>query len=94
MLLDFLTRFKLDTQLNSVMIVPSLIALFLDLLTRFKLYTLANSVMKLSKHPAVECLNQNSTTVHTSCSTCSKPMIRAGWLCDRCTNRIHTCSLW
>ena len=66
-----------------------------DLLSRCQLWSVATEVIKLSKHPAVSALNQQSTTIHTHCSTCTKPMSRSGWLCDCCQNyKIITCSIW
>ncbi|XP_013392028.1 GATOR complex protein WDR24 [Lingula anatina] len=66
---------------------------YLELLTRFRLWGIANEVIKLSSHRAVASLNQQSTTVHTNCNKCFKPLTRAGWLCDRCKALTSTCSI-
>ncbi|CAH0389675.1 unnamed protein product [Bemisia tabaci] len=57
---------------------------YIDMLTRFKLWDVATQVIQLSWIMSVCQLNQQSTTVHTSCGQCDKPLIRSGWLCDRC----------
>lgn len=39
-------------------------------------------------------LNQQSTRINTNCGKCSKPLQRAGWLCDRChTSEYALCSV-
>ncbi|KAL1497792.1 hypothetical protein ABEB36_008690 [Hypothenemus hampei] len=57
---------------------------YIDLLSRYKLWNISNQVIKLSWLPNVSQLNQQSTTMHTNCGKCLKPLQRVGWLCDRC----------
>ncbi|KAK2168594.1 hypothetical protein NP493_1217g00023 [Ridgeia piscesae] len=66
---------------------------YIDMLGRFQLWCVANEVIKLSNHNVVTQLNQQSTTIHTNCSKCSKPQLRAGWACERCQSVINTCSI-
>ncbi|KAK7793188.1 hypothetical protein R5R35_012832 [Gryllus longicercus] len=57
---------------------------YLDTLSRHRLWEVATQVIQLAWVPSVSQLNQQSTTVHTCCARCGKPLLRAGWLCDRC----------
>ncbi|XP_070565824.1 GATOR2 complex protein WDR24-like isoform X2 [Ptychodera flava] len=66
---------------------------YIELLCRFQLYTVATEVIKLSNHAAVGALNQASTTIHTNCNKCNKPLTKSGWLCERCCNLTNTCSI-
>lgn len=59
---------------------------YIDLLARQKLWDIATQVIQLSWIPCVYQLNQQSTTVYTGCGRCNKPLLRSGWLCDRCHN--------
>ncbi|XP_071480609.1 GATOR2 complex protein WDR24-like [Diadema antillarum] len=54
---------------------------YIDLLSRFKLWCVANQIIKLSRHPSVETLNQNSTTILTYCNRCNKPLEKFSWAC-------------
>ncbi|ELT99584.1 hypothetical protein CAPTEDRAFT_201741 [Capitella teleta] len=66
---------------------------YIDLLGRFEMWTRATEIIRMSGHPAVGALNQLSTTIHTHCSQCSKPLLRSGWLCDRCNGQLNVCSV-
>ncbi|PNF34616.1 WD repeat-containing protein 24 [Cryptotermes secundus] len=57
---------------------------YLDTLARYQLWEVGTQVIQLAWIPSVMQLNQQSTTVHTSCGQCSKLLQRTGWLCDRC----------
>ncbi|XP_054288294.1 GATOR complex protein WDR24-like [Macrosteles quadrilineatus] len=57
---------------------------YIDLLSRYKLWNICTQVIQLSWVPSVSQLNQQSTTVYTACTQCHKPLLRSGWLCDRC----------
>ncbi|KAJ4434158.1 hypothetical protein ANN_16478 [Periplaneta americana] len=57
---------------------------YLDILARHRLWEVSTQVIQLAWIPTVMQLNQQSTTVHTSCGRCSKLLQRTGWLCDRC----------
>ncbi|XP_041478602.1 GATOR complex protein WDR24-like isoform X2 [Lytechinus variegatus] len=54
---------------------------YIELLSRFKLWCVSNQVIKLSKHPAVESLNQQSTTVYTKCNRCNQTLEKLSWVC-------------
>lgn len=44
--------------------------------------------------PSVSQLNQQSTVIHACCLTCTKPLQRAAWFCDRCHSSHHAlCSV-
>ncbi|GAU97749.1 hypothetical protein RvY_08990-2 [Ramazzottius varieornatus] len=66
---------------------------YIDLLTRFQLYTVANEVIKLSQVSAVSELNQQSTTIHTSCNMCAKHLHSNGWYCTSCRKLTNCCSI-
>lgn len=57
---------------------------YLDQLARYRLWNIATEIIKLSWIPNINQLNQQSTTIHTCCGKCGKPLQRSGWLCDRC----------
>ncbi|KAF5296732.1 hypothetical protein FQR65_LT10168 [Abscondita terminalis] len=57
---------------------------YIELLGRYRLWNIATQVINLSWLPSVMQLNQQSTRINTNCGNCSKPLQRAGWLCDRC----------
>ncbi|XP_066997844.1 GATOR2 complex protein WDR24 isoform X2 [Anabrus simplex] len=57
---------------------------YLDTLSRHRLWEVATQVIQLAWIVSVGQLNQQSTTVYTSCGRCGKPLLRSGWLCDRC----------
>lgn len=57
---------------------------YLDILSRHQLWEAATQVIQLAWVPTVSQLNQQSTTIHTSCARCGKSLLRSGWLCDRC----------
>ncbi|XP_012274649.1 GATOR complex protein WDR24 isoform X2 [Orussus abietinus] len=67
---------------------------YLDMLGRFKLWEVASQIIQLAWIPSISQLNQQSTTVHASCTCCTKPLQRSAWLCDRChTSRHALCSV-
>lgn len=44
--------------------------------------------------PSVSQLNQQSTVIHACCLTCTKPLQRTAWFCDRCHSSQHAlCSV-
>ncbi|KAF9922454.1 WD repeat-containing protein 24, partial [Linnemannia zychae] len=63
---------------------------YIDLLSRFKLWSIATAVSQACKDVRIHTMNQDSTTVHTSCSSCMKPILTRApnssgfWACDRC----------
>ncbi|XP_046736696.1 GATOR complex protein WDR24 [Diprion similis] len=67
---------------------------YIDMLGRFKLWEIATQIIQLAWMPSVSQLNQQSTTIHACCTTCTKPLQRSAWLCDRChTSRHALCSV-
>ncbi len=67
---------------------------FSDLLGRFELWSVATEIIKLSGIPAIMMLNQQSTSIRTNCSSCTKYMERCGWLCDKCRHVASLCAIW
>lgn len=66
-----------------------------ELLQCFELWSVAAEVIKLSPSVTeVHSLSCISTRLVTSCSRCAKIHNRAGWLCERCSNYVHCCSIW
>ncbi|XP_043477248.1 GATOR complex protein WDR24 [Leptopilina heterotoma] len=67
---------------------------YIDMLGRFRLWEVATQIIQLAWIPSVSQLNQQSTTIHACCTNCTKPLQRAGWLCDRCHTSKHAlCSI-
>ncbi|KAI8611176.1 WD40-repeat-containing domain protein, partial [Chytriomyces sp. MP71] len=68
---------------------------YVDLLLRFGTFNVAARVMALSNIPSVSARNQESTTIHSACGFCSKPIPNApqpGWICERCKRFTTICS--
>ena len=65
-----------------------------ELLGRFSLWSICNEVIKLSHLPQIAMMNQQSTIIHLRCNKCNKPLLRCGWLCDRCKLVTNLCSIW
>ncbi|KAF9100937.1 WD repeat-containing protein 24 [Mortierella sp. AM989] len=74
-------------------------ASYIDLLSRFKLWSIATAVSQACKDPEIHSMNQDSTTIHTSCSSCMKPILTRAptstgfWACDRCHKVLSSCSV-
>nr|CAD7456522.1 unnamed protein product [Timema tahoe] len=67
---------------------------YIDILFRLQLWDVTTKVIQLAWIPMVCQLNQQSTTVYTGCSRCNKPLLRSGWICDRChTSECAACSV-
>ncbi|KAG0318200.1 WD repeat-containing protein 24, partial [Linnemannia gamsii] len=72
---------------------------YIDLLSRFKLWSIATAVSQACKDVRIHTMNQDSTTIHTSCSSCMKPILTRGlsssgfWACDRCRKVLSSCSV-
>ncbi|KAG0024651.1 WD repeat-containing protein 24, partial [Podila clonocystis] len=72
---------------------------YIDLLSRFKLWSIATAVSQACKDPSIHSMNQDSTTIHTSCSHCMKPILTRAptssgfWACDRCHKVLSSCSI-
>ncbi|KAJ3148061.1 WD repeat-containing protein 24 [Geranomyces variabilis] len=70
---------------------------YIDLLHRFKLWIPATAVIRAAPVPSARARNQESTTIHTICNHCSKPMIPAAngapnWACEHCGRLVNPCS--
>lgn len=58
---------------------------YIDLLHRHQLWNEAARVTKLSWIRSVSNINEKSTSVHTNCGQCLKPLLgTAGWYCCKC----------
>jgi WD40 repeat protein len=67
---------------------------YIDLLSRFELWNVANKVIRLCPLPYINSLNQNSTTIYTTCGLCRKPLTsKVGWICERCKTQPSNCSV-
>ncbi|KAI1304163.1 GATOR complex protein WDR24 [Halotydeus destructor] len=68
---------------------------YIELLARFQLWNAANQVIKLSPLPAINQLNQTSTTLKVSCNVCGKTSnkTRGPWTCANCSTRPSQCSV-
>ncbi|KAI8586153.1 WD40-repeat-containing domain protein [Geranomyces variabilis] len=70
---------------------------YINLLHRFKLWIPATAVIRAAPVPSARARNQESTTIHTICNHCSKPMIPAAngapnWACEHCGRLVNPCS--
>lgn len=81
-------RSRIDEQTQEHWIIS-----YIDLLGRLQLWSVATQIIQLSSLPAISSLNQASTTVHTMCERCSKPLTKSGWYCERCRSVVAPCSL-
>eukprot|EP00002_Diphylleia_rotans_P016523 TRINITY_DN3216_c1_g1_i1.p1 TRINITY_DN3216_c1_g1~~TRINITY_DN3216_c1_g1_i1.p1 ORF type:complete len:779 (+),score=123.07 TRINITY_DN3216_c1_g1_i1:49-2385(+) len=66
---------------------------YIELLQRLQLWTIAGDMIRKSKLQTVQALSMTSTTIHTSCAYCQKPLLKSGWFCDRCALLMNTCSI-
>ncbi|ESP01778.1 hypothetical protein LOTGIDRAFT_139155, partial [Lottia gigantea] len=66
---------------------------YIELLGYYELWTVSAEVIKLCHLSSVNSLNSQSTTIHTYCSQCSRPLMKAGWLCEKCKTVTNKCSL-
>lgn len=59
---------------------------YIELLHRHQYWNEANEIINQSWIRSVCELNQQSTTVHTNCGECNKPLINTigGWYCNKC----------
>jgi len=66
---------------------------YIELLQRHKLWTIANTIIKGNPQSQISRLNQQSTTIHTGCPHCRKPLLYQSWACDKCKQLTSHCSL-
>lgn len=57
---------------------------YIELLHRFDLYNEAAEIVNMAWLQCVRELNQQSTTMHTICGQCEKPLSASGWYCNKC----------
>ncbi|ORY37586.1 WD40 repeat-like protein [Rhizoclosmatium globosum] len=82
---------KIDARVKEVWVSS-----YVDLLHRFKLWTPASHILSHCSIPSIQSRTQESTTFHTACGFCSKPIPNApqpGWVCERCLAVTSTCGL-
>lgn len=56
---------------------------YIELLHRHQLFNEATEIINMSWIRSVCELNEQSTTMHTNCGDCSKPL-SSGWYCNKC----------
>jgi len=66
---------------------------YIELLQRRRLFSAANDVIRFSGIESVRNANQKSTTIHTGCPHCRKPLYKSGIQCDDCKKRTNVCSI-
>jgi len=66
---------------------------YIELLQRHCLWTIANAHVKMCSEPQISHINQQSTTIHTGCAHCGKPLFSNGWACEKCKKLIAICSI-
>ncbi|KAK9700726.1 SEA (Seh1-associated) complex subunit [Basidiobolus ranarum] len=69
---------------------------YVDLLHRFKLWSTAAAIISACKIASVRQQSQESTTIHTSCNHCFKPLLNSKygyWVCDKCRKLLNPCSI-
>ena len=67
---------------------------YLELLNRLRLWTIATKIINLSNIPSITVLNQDSTTINTTCGGCNKAVTSLrGWFCERCKTNTSLCSI-
>eukprot|EP00004_Rigifila_ramosa_P023412 TRINITY_DN6563_c0_g1_i4.p1 TRINITY_DN6563_c0_g1~~TRINITY_DN6563_c0_g1_i4.p1 ORF type:complete len:501 (-),score=77.02 TRINITY_DN6563_c0_g1_i4:25-1527(-) len=57
---------------------------YVELLYRMRIYPTAAALIRSCPIASVAALSQTSTTMHTNCGGCSKPLIDSGWYCEKC----------
>jgi len=81
-------KLKVEPELMSRWVVA-----FLEQLSRLQLWTASNEVIKASRDPNIRLVNTASTTIHTSCPRCLKPLYKAGYACESCKKATNGCSV-
>ncbi|RGB25950.1 WD40-repeat-containing domain protein [Rhizophagus diaphanus] len=69
---------------------------YIELLHRFQLWCAATHIISSCRVPSVEMMNQQSTTIYTTCNNCFRPILnsRSGyWICDKCRKMLNPCSI-
>eukprot|EP01114_Cavostelium_apophysatum_P021295 TRINITY_DN7390_c0_g2_i3.p1 TRINITY_DN7390_c0_g2~~TRINITY_DN7390_c0_g2_i3.p1 ORF type:complete len:819 (-),score=175.70 TRINITY_DN7390_c0_g2_i3:171-2627(-) len=66
---------------------------YIDLLQRLQLWNFANEIITKSDEYSIRSVNQKSTSLHTSCPYCNKPLNKNGFSCENCKKYTGTCSI-
>ncbi|KAK6165695.1 hypothetical protein SNE40_022574 [Patella caerulea] len=67
---------------------------YIEILGYYELWTVSAEIIKLCHIGQVSSLNQQSTTIHTYCSQCSRQILgKVGWLCEKCKSVTNSCSI-
>ncbi|GBB87051.1 hypothetical protein RclHR1_13500001 [Rhizophagus clarus] len=69
---------------------------YIELLHRFQLWCAATHIISTCRISTVEMMNQQSTTIYTTCNNCFRPMqnFRNGyWICEKCRKMLNSCSI-
>jgi len=70
---------------------------YIELLQRFRLWAQAATITSLCTVSEIRMLSQESTTIHTSCNSCRKPLMNQDHgfhMCAKCRNNVSKCALW
>ncbi|RIA89227.1 WD40-repeat-containing domain protein [Glomus cerebriforme] len=69
---------------------------YIELLHRFQLWCAATYIISSCRIPSVEMMNQQSTTIYTTCNNCFRPILNSRcryWICDKCRKMLNPCSI-
>lgn len=66
---------------------------YVDLLHRHQLWNVATEIINLSWIPTISEMNHQSTTFHTNCGMCGKPLYESGSYCKTCKFEASRCSV-
>nr|CAG8449229.1 136_t:CDS:10 [Entrophospora candida] len=72
---------------------------YIELLHRFQLWVTATDIISSCPIAAVSMLNQQSTTIYTTCNNCYKHILNNSlksngfWSCDKCHKLLNPCSI-
>lgn len=66
---------------------------YIELLHRLQLWSAANEIIRICPIDDIRAINQKSTTVHTNCPGCGRPLYKVGWACEHCNKPTNTCSV-
>jgi len=77
----------------NLMLVRQWYLSYIELLQQMCLFSHATNLIRLCHDPEINKLNQQSTTFHESCPTCSKPLQRQDTSCRSCRQKIGLCFL-
>jgi hypothetical protein len=90
--ISFILRSKDLCQIDQGLLTVWIVS-YIELLQRRNIYAAANEVIRFSDIESVRSANQKSTTIHTGCPHCRKPLYKSGVQCDDCKKRTNVCSI-